>query len=508
MVSFMPLSTGNGLLEMSNHTITQSNTQLNSQQPYHWGLVYELSNSSICLILAEDIPSYTIRGLRSSMYRPISKWWLYVLSVCGAAISAIALYEHVIYRYGLAAGPSFCNISQHINCEAVNASEWSVFFGLPIASYGLFFYGAVLGLLWISGPTRRLSDARVNKVVFVGGVVGSLVSILLLCISEFLIGALCLLCLALYLVSFLLLALTWWGSGEGFRNTLIGGLQELVGFVAGILRGERATLAGGVSLLLWGMVAALSPVVAFNAAQIVTGRSGGNVHDNHAQRDPVVAWREAQAKQIPLSIGAGAFGDYAKGVQGAPIQIVEFADFECPGCRLLYGALQSVLKKYEGRYHFVFKNYPLDSTCNPGITHKFHQNACFAAYFIRCAGEQGRFWEALDYAFTDPVFERDGELDAAQVQSVRDTVVSEGASLLDLDSIALRECVFSERYLQRVRDEVKQGDELHLQSTPSVWVNGRKVERPTSEALERIFAAIIAEQEASTAASASSGAGQ
>jgi uncharacterized membrane protein/protein-disulfide isomerase len=431
------------------------------------------------------------------MYRPVSKTWLYALSVCGAAISTLALYEHVVYRYGLATGPSFCNISQHINCEAVNASDWSVFFGLPIASYGLFFFGAVVGLLWVSGPTRRLSEARANQVVFIGGVVGSLVSILLLAISEFLIGALCLLCVGLYLVTFLVLGVAWWGSGQGFRATLVGGLRELVGFVFGIFRGERAKLAGTISLLLWGMVAALSPVVTFNVAKIVAGTRSAGVHSDRAERDPVAAWRAAQVEQIPLSIDSGASGDYAKGVPGSPIQIIEFADFECPGCRLLYTGLQPVLAKYEGKYHFVFKNYPLDSACNPGITRKFHQNSCFAAYFIRCAGEQGRFWEALGYAFTDPVLERDGELDDAQVQSVRDSMVSEGASALGLDPEALRECVVSGRYLARVRDEVKQGDDLHLQSTPSIWVNGRKVERPTAEALDRIFALIVAEQGAS-----------
>lgn len=429
------------------------------------------------------------------MYRPKSKHCLTVLALLGAAISTLALYEHVVYRYGLATGPSFCNISQHINCEAVNASDWSVFFGLPIASYGLFFFGAVLGLLWVSGPTRGLSDSRANQVVFVGGVIGSLISILLLAISEFIIGALCLLCLGLYLVTFLLLAITWWGSGQGFRTTLLGGLHELVGFVVGIFRGERSRLAGTIGLLLWGMVAVLSPVFAFNAAKMATAKRGVGAHGDHVGRDLVAAWRAAQVEQIPLAVNSGAFGDYAKGVQGAPIEIVEFADFECAGCRMLHTAMQAVLGKYEGKYHFIFKNYPLDSACNPGITKRFHQNSCFAAYFVRCAGEQGRFWQALDYAFTDPVLERDRALDDAQLQSLRDTILSEGSATLGLDPEPLRECVLSERYLSRIRDEVAQGDKLKLQSTPAIWVNGRKVERPTPEALDRIFAVLVAQQE-------------
>jgi uncharacterized membrane protein/protein-disulfide isomerase len=430
------------------------------------------------------------------MYRSASKTWLYVLSMIGAAISATALYEHVIYRYGLATGPSFCNISQHINCEAVNASDWSVFFGLPIASYGIFFYVAVLGLLWVSGPSRQVRDARANQVIFVGGVVGSICSIILLAISEFVIGALCLLCMALYLVSFLLLGVSWWGAAGGFRATFVGGVRELFGFVVSALRGERAALAGAVSLLLWGVVAVASPAMTYSAAKALRGIATSGGDGEHAERDPLTAWREAPQVQIPLVLNAGVFGDYAKGDPQAPIQIVEFADFECPGCRVLYSALVPLLEKFKGRYHFVFKNYPLDSACNAGITRKFHQNACFAAYFIRCAGEQGKFWEALDYAFTDPVLERDGEADDAQVQQVRDALLRDGAAAVGLDALALDECTRSERYRDRVREEVKQGDDLGLRSTPSVWVNGRRVERPTPEALERVFSAILAEQAA------------
>lgn len=429
------------------------------------------------------------------MYRPVSKIWIYLLSLLGVVVSATALYEHIIYRYGLATGPSFCNISQHINCEAVNASEWSLFLGLPIASYGLFFYVAVLGLLWISGPSRKVSDARANHVVFVSGVVGSLVSIALFLISEFVIGALCLMCMALYLVSFLLLGVSWWGAGTGFRAALIGGVQQLVGFVVSAMRGDRAALAGAVSLLLWGVVATASPAITYSLAKAVRGAGASHGNSALAERDPVTAWRQAPQVQIPIVVDAGAFGDYAKGDAAAPIQIVEFADFECPGCRVLYAALGPLLEKFKGRYYFIFKNYPLDSACNPGITRKFHENACFAAYFIRCAGEQGRFWEALDYAFTDPVLERDGESDDAKVQQVRDVMLSDGAAALGLDPQALRECVASERYLTRVRGEVKQGDELGLHSTPSFWVNGRKVERPTPDALEQIFSAILAERE-------------
>jgi uncharacterized membrane protein len=208
------------------------------------------------------------------MYRHKSKFWIYALSSAGALVSLVALYEHVIYRYGLATGPSFCNISRHINCEAVNASEWSVFLGVPIASYGLFFYIAVLGLLWVSGPGRRVSDEQSNQVVFVGALVGSIVSLALFAISELIIGALCLLCLGLYLITFALLGVTWWGSGRGFSSTLAGGVRSALSFLADILRGRRPAVIGALSLALWGLVAVASPAITYDIARAVRGGKG------------------------------------------------------------------------------------------------------------------------------------------------------------------------------------------------------------------------------------------
>jgi uncharacterized membrane protein/predicted DsbA family dithiol-disulfide isomerase len=429
------------------------------------------------------------------MYRPATKIWLSFLALLGVAVSVTALYEHVIYRYGLALGPSFCNISQHINCEAVNASDWSVFFGLPVASYGIFFYISVFGLLLVSGANRRVSDLQATGVVFLASALGTIVSVALFLISEFVIGALCLLCMALYLVTFLLLVVSWWGLGCGFRAALIGGVQEALGFGRCVLRGERAALAGFVGLLLLGALIVISPVLTFEVAKGILKGAGGSLSEG----DPVAAWRGAPRVDIPLSLNSGAFGDYSKGDPNALIQIVEFADFECPGCRVMYSALDQLLERFKGRYQLIFKNYPLDSACNPGITRSFHRNSCFAAYFARCAGEQGRFWEALEYLFTEPLLELSsgadrGEADSLDKQSsvdVRESLLEDGASELGLDPQGLRECVNSGRYLARVQEEVKQGDNLGLRSTPSFWVNGRKVEHPTPEVLNQIFSGIL-----------------
>jgi uncharacterized membrane protein/protein-disulfide isomerase len=422
------------------------------------------------------------------MYRKSAKLCILILALSGAAISAIALYEHIIYRTGLATGPSFCNISSHINCEAVNASDWSLIFGFPIASYGLFFYVAVLGLLLVSGPNRVLSDERANRIIFLGGVLGSLASTALFAISEFIIGALCLMCMGLYLISFALLAVTWWGSGATFKANLVGGARELGVFVDGLCRRDRRVFAGAICLIILATLAALSPTIAKEVALAVRG--AGSIEEARVA-NPVKAWSMQPLVNIPVVIDQGVYGDYIKGDLSAPIQVIEFADMECPGCRMLYLALDPLLEKYKGRYSFVFKNYPLDAGCNSGITSKFHQNSCFAAEMVRCAGEQGRFWEALDYAFTAPALELQDEGKKLSADIVRESLITGLAGAIGIDTEGLKECINSSRQVGKIKSEVKEGDTLGLSSTPSIWINGRKVERPTPEALARIFEEIL-----------------
>jgi protein-disulfide isomerase len=62
-----------------------------------------------------------------------------------------------------------------------------------------------------------------------------------------------------------------------------------------------------------------------------------------------------------------------------------------------------------------------------------------------------------------------------------------------LDLEGLRECVSSHRHLDKIKGEIKEADALGLRSTPSIWINGRRVERPTPDAIEKIFEEILRE---------------
>ena len=195
-----------------------------------------------------------------------------------------------------------------------------------------------------------------------------------------------------------------------------------------------------------------------------------------------MAWKRSPVITFDLDIAGGVFGDYYLGSSSAPIQIVEFADYECPACRRMYRSMKQVLQGYEGKYLFVFKNYPLDKSCNPSMTREAHKYACTAAYFSRCAGEQGKFWESMEILFLR---------DADQGELSRDSLTSEGSKELSLDEDAVVECLRTERYRERILRDIHDGERANLQGTPSIWVNGKAVNNPTPEVLRAIFDSIL-----------------
>ena len=81
----------------------------------------------------------------------------------------------------------------------------------------------------------------------------------------------------------------------------------------------------------------------------------------------------------------------ARGPANAPVEIVEFSDFQCPYCQRANPTVQQVLTTYGDRVHFVYRHYPLPN----------HPNARPAAEAAVCAADQGKFWPYHDVLFAN-----------------------------------------------------------------------------------------------------------
>ena len=140
----------------------------------------------------------------------------------------------------------------------------------------------------------------------------------------------------------------------------------------------------------------------------------------------------------------------SKGPKTAPIEIVEFSDFQCPYCKSANPTVEQVLSTYGDRIHFVYRHYPLPS----------HANARPAAEASQCAAEQGKFWVYHDKLFASP-------------SRLGDNDLKQHAAVLGLDSAKFNTCVDTRKYRAQVDADARAGEEAGVNGTPAFFINGR-----------------------------------
>jgi protein-disulfide isomerase len=137
-----------------------------------------------------------------------------------------------------------------------------------------------------------------------------------------------------------------------------------------------------------------------------------------------------------------------RGAQNAPVQVVEFADYECPFCQKVSPTLDKLQQEFGSKVALVFKDFPLP----------MHSRAQKAAEAARCAGSQGKFWEFHDALFANKTLE---------VPRLK-----EQAGALKLDTTRFDRCLDSGEQSAAVQKDLAEAQRLGLTGTPVFFVNG------------------------------------
>jgi len=415
-----------------------------------------------------------------------------VLGILGAVISALTIDLHVRIAIDPSLAPSYCHVSDTVDCLPVIGSAWSEFFGIPLGSYGISFYVVIvvlgiLGLLRVGGSKLGRATGSSIFVLSLAAVIGS---IALFCISHFIIKALCPLCLALYLVNFLLFSLSYFlSNSSGIFGKIKSGISAIFAFPMS---------AGGVGNFSkqdrWIARAFLIPLAlllyfSYRAVEIHTKRilTSPEVQAKMANQvtQAIAEWEKASEVEFSVQ-STGALADYPLGDHNAPVKIFEYSDFECPFCRQFYHDLEEILAEYKDKIYFVPLNFPIDNSCNPSIPMEAHHNACDAAFFVRCAAEQGRFWDAYRYIFELPAFEEGLDPIATKLK------INEGTAVLKLDEVGMKECLASDRPRAKILEDIENAEDLGLEGTPTIWINGKKVSEVHQAVIRKIIDKILA----------------
>jgi protein-disulfide isomerase len=149
-------------------------------------------------------------------------------------------------------------------------------------------------------------------------------------------------------------------------------------------------------------------------------------------------------------------GNPSEGPTDAKVTIVEFSDFECPHCREFSQILRSIEPQYP-QVRIVFKDFPLTQI------HPWSETAAIAA---RCAYIQqpSAFW-----TFQAQIFDNQ---DLISAENVWDKLTALAAQD-NLDADAFKTCMSSPEAKQAVQANHREGEALNINSTPTVFVNGR-----------------------------------
>lgn len=429
-----------------------------------------------------------------------------VLCALAAGVAGVLLLQHHGEPRAVRAVSEACGDGQTSGCEDVARSRWSRVLGFPVAAWGLAFYAATTLLLGLAlaGPTALAWPLAL--VAAVSLVSALLVDLVLLAIQAFAIRSFCWLCLLTYVLGALALAALWparraaptapgaLASPEG-RLALAGwagGAAAILAFVfaANVALTHRA--AERQSRLLG--APAPTPAAHEPAAAEAAGPAASGAAEGPASGPPAGAprdatyWREqAQKLQATLDdphkledyFAARAQREYdearveaidlastpVKGPASAPVTVVEYSDFMCPFCRNLAAALTQFVPQAGGRVAVYFKNFPLDNTCNTKLARGIHAGSCTLALGAICAHNQGKF-----EAYHDRVF-------GSELKSPTPADVVRLAGEAGLNAAALEGCLDDPATKSALAAQVAEGNRLGVTSTPTIYINGKKLPR-------------------------------
>jgi protein-disulfide isomerase/uncharacterized membrane protein len=390
-----------------------------------------------------------------------------ILSILGAALCAVVLYIHHQLSSGQGAYTSFCDVSAHVSCDVVLASTYANVLGVPVGGWALAAY-AVVAALALSLRGGR-GEARVRSAATLVAFTAAMlvISLYFLIISSFVIGVACPLCLSLDAVNL-----------------------ALFGVSLAIVRLLRASAPPGWSpLRFWLPTAGATAVILAGLVFLQLPRetaTAGMTVDQIRDKDPrFYAWYISQpVVDVPVD-------DKSASNDPNQVTMVEFSDFECPACGQAFVDLNQLTARGDVSFRLVHRNFPLNMDCNPEVKQQGHPHACQAAVAYECASAQGK---ADEYYRT--LFQNQGALDTPSLIGY--------AARLGLDQGEFERCLSSPAAAAKVAADVAAGAKAGVQSTPTFFINGRRI--PGTLSPERFEYAMAIERAQRSGSSRPSGA--
>ncbi|MBF0366381.1 MAG: thioredoxin domain-containing protein [Oligoflexia bacterium] len=372
------------------------------------------------------------------MFNKKQRVLMFVLLLAGLVVALKLVHIDYMVNYSGTPFKSFCNISAKFNCDAVAASEYSHLLGMPIALVGAVANLFLMIFLQVGSGLALLRE-RMKQLylwIFCGYGVGIIYLAMVTLVAT---PALCLLCMCYWLIGLVTLGYLW--SINRSESLAIGDLGRAI-------RGHGVIVATfGVTflLVLFGVKAAIFAkkimLVDAPVEMVSSGVSGG-----------------FNAKTFEAYLGNG----------NATLEVYVYTDFQCPWCKHSHGNVVKLAESFAGKVRFIRRDFPLDQACNKLVGRSMHPIACVAAYYAKCAGVQGKYWQ-----FHDELYANQERLSLDELKRI--------AADLKLEAAALDECLVSEAVKSAVVSDVEEAGKYSVGGTPTFRIGDKIYEGNITE---------------------------
>jgi len=161
-----------------------------------------------------------------------------------------------------------------------------------------------------------------------------------------------------------------------------------------------------------------------------------------------------------------------RGAKTSKVVVVNFDDFECPFCARMHQTLfPEILKEYGDRVTFIYKDYPLVEI-HPWATHAAVDANCLAAQ------NADAYWDFADYIHANQHDVSNEKTPTARLDAVDKIALLQGQKH-NLDAVKLQACIKAQDETA-VKASMKEGDGIGVEATPTMFINGQKIDGAVS----------------------------
>lgn len=362
---------------------------------------------------------------------------------------AIIYYDSNFNPYAL---PSFCSVSEFIDCDGVAKTTHSQFLGIPLAYWGMFLYLFILFMLFVE-KLKRISFLHFLKVfkhplAYIAslGYISFAISMILAGVSIFEIKKLCILCFFTYVLNLIiaLVATTWYA-----KNIRTYQVSEAFWAIYKTFKVSIKDFFHAIKIKKY-LISFIILVILASGFLSYTALS----YCFTPQIKRIKSIKEfSELETNPFKVSGNVLGD-----KDANIIVHVYTDYLCPICYSSNLMDHRAAKELKG-FKIVHHDLPLDMECNKYLKNPFHEGSCTMAKYSIAAERQGKLWD-----MNSELFEK---------QPKSEDEILKMAKEMGMDTIKLKEDANSDETAKKLNDDIETAFKMGIEGTPAMVINGK-----------------------------------